>query len=554
MRNMKKRQWLGLILWVMFTLSFLVQGCGTNPVPTPAAFTPPTIAAPYQLTVLHTSENHGHWEATEVSKVSQGGIARRATMVKKIRAEAPHSLLLDSGDISQGTLYFTQYRGSEGRELYNLLGYDAVVTGNHDYDAGPKLMAENFLRGAQFSVVASNMDFSGEPLLAGRIPATVIKTVGGEKVGIFGLVTSEVVTTSSPGPNVTMKDTIQSAKEAVAELNLQGVNKIILLSHLGFPADQALAAQVNDIDVIVSGHTDTLMGDPTKLDSSLGTPVSSYPAEAHSPDGGTTLIAHAFSWGRLLGRLDVTFNNRGEIITWEGQPIFIDKNIQDDPVVAEKLSDLAKPLEDLKKQIIGKTTVNLDGQRAVVRNQESNLGNLVADATLWSTSKDQTQIALVNGGGIRASIPEGDISISRVLEALPFGNRLIHFDLSGIDVLAVLENGISTVEADPEKSGGRFLQVAGLKFSADLSKPVGSRVTEVFIGSTSFGYEPLDKAATYRVVSLDFMLNGGDGYTMFKKAQNIRGGDVPEEEAVMEYLKANSPVSPKVEGRITLVK
>jgi 5'-nucleotidase len=147
-----------------------------------------------------------------------------------------------------------------------------------------------------------------------------------------------------------------------------------------------------------------------------------------------------------------------------------------------------------------------------------------------------------------------DISISQVLEALPFGNRLIQFDLTGADVLSSLENGISTIEADPEASGGRFLQVAGLKFSADLEKPVGSRVKEVLIGTASTGYKPLDKAAIYRIASLDYMLSGGDGYTMFKNGKNIRGGDVPEEQAVMDYLKANSPVSPKVEGRITLIK
>lgn len=110
------------------------------------------------------------------------------------------------------------------------------------------------------------------------------------------------------------------------------------------------------------------------------------------------------------------------------------------------------------------------------------------------------------------------------------------------------------MEADPEASGGRFLQVAGLKFRADLKNPVGSRVTEVLIGNESSGFKPLDKAAIYRIVTLDYMLGGGDGYTMFKNGKNVRGGDVPEEQAVMDYLKANSPVSPKVEGRITLTK
>ncbi len=548
---MNKRKWLYLILPLIFTLTLLIQGCGTNTAQTPTTFSPTPSPASYQLTILHTSENHGHWEATEVSKVSQGGIARRATLVNKLRSDIPNTLLLDSGDVSQGTLYFTQYKGTEGRDFYNLLGYDAVVTGNHEFDAGPKSLAENFLNGAQFSVVVANMDFSREPSLAGKIPATVVKTVGGEKIGIFGLITEDVGITSSPGPNITVKDAIQSATESLTELNRQGINKTILLSHLGFPVDQELAAKVNGIDVIVSGHTDTLMGDPARLDPSLGKPVSAYPAVVNTPEGGRTLIVHDYIWGRLLGQLNVTFNGRGEITSWDGEPLFVDKNVADDPVVAQKLSELAKPLLDLKKQVIGQTTVNLDGRKATVRNQESNLGNLVADAALWITIKDKTQIALVNGGGMRASIPAGDISISQVLEALPFGNRLVQFDLTGADLMAALENGISTMEADPEASGGRFLQVSGLKFSADLKKPVGSRITEVLIGNTASGYKPLDKSAVYRIASLDYMLSGGDGYTMFKNGQNVRGGDVPEEQAVMDYLKANSPVSPTVEGRIT---
>ncbi len=545
---MIRQRWTYVILSIILASLLFVQACVTAPTPT----TP--IPPPYKLTILHTSENHGHWEPVEISKVSQGGIARRAALVNKLRAEVANTLLLDSGDISQGTLYFAQYKGTEGRDFYNLLGYDAVVPGNHEFDLGLKLLADNFLSGAQFSVVLANVDFSGEPYLAGKIPSLAIKTIGGEKVGIFGVVTDELTVTSNVGPSIKMKDTTQAAKAAVAELSRNGVNKIILISHLGFPADLDLAAKVDGIDVIVSGHTDTLMGDPAKLDPSLGKPVFSYPAVVNSPGGSRTLIIHAFNWGRLLGNLNLVFDGGGEVLSWDGEPIFVDKNITDAPVIAQKLSELAKPLDDLKKQVIGKTTVDLDGRRAAVRNQESNLGNLIADAMLWSTSQDKTRIAICNGGGIRASVKAGDITYSQVLEALPFGNRLVQLDLTGSEVIAALENGISNIEADPEASSGRFPQVGGMKFSGDLKKPVGSRVTEVLVGTAESGYKPLDKSAVYRIVTLDFMFNGGDGYSMFKNGQNVRGGDVPQEMAVIDYLKANSPVSPKVEGRITLVK
>jgi 5'-nucleotidase len=173
---------------------------------------------------------------------------------------------------------------------------------------------------------------------------------------------------------------------------------------------------------------------------------------------------------------------------------------------------------------------------------------------LWYTSQDKTQIALVNGGGIRASIKAGDISYSQVLETLPFGNRLVQFDATGADVIAALENGISDMKDDPEASGGRFLQVGGIKFTADLKKPVGARIGEVTVGSKELGFQPLNKATVYRVVALDFMYNGGDGYTMLKNGKNLRGGDVPLEMMLIDYIKAHQPVSPELEGRIKLTR
>jgi len=506
----------------------------------------------FKLTVLHTNDMHGHWEPLIVSNAPQGGIARRATLVKQLRAANPNTLLLDAGDVSQGTLYFVQYKNQEGRDFYNLLGYDVVTPGNHEFDLGPKVFADNFVTGARFSIVNANLDFSNEPLLAGKIPPYVVKEIGGQKVGIFGMITDELPTDSNAGPNIKMKNALETAKATVAELEKQGVNKIILLSHRGYSFDLDLAAKVDGIDLIVGGHTHTLLGDPAKLDKSLGAPAGPYPTVVKTPNGGQTLVVQDFEYGRLFGKIDLTFNDKGEVTAYEGQPILLDKNIAEDPDVAKKLTDLAKPLDDLRKQIIGKSAVDLDGDRKITRNQESNLGNLIADAMLWSTAMDKTQIAMMNGGGIRVSIKAGDISYGTVLEALPFGNRMVQFDLSGADVVAALENGVSQVFAGGD-SGGRFPQVSGIKFSANFDKPVGSRVTDVQVGNAKDGYKPIDKAATYRIVTNDFMAGGGDGYSMFQKGKNVDGGDVPLDQALTDYIKfLNAPVTSQVDGRITL--
>jgi 5'-nucleotidase len=518
--------------------------------PTPAPQPTPAAASEYKLTVIHTSEIHGHWEPF-TQTIPFGGVAQRATRIQAIRKESPNSILLDSGDVSQGTLYFVQHRLSEAAQLYNALGYDAVTLGNHEFDLGPKTLAENYVANAKFGIVSTNIDFSTEPLLAGKIPATIVKTIGGEKIGLIGFTTPELPTASSPGPNIKMKATNDAAKAAISDLERQGVNKIIAISHMGYFADQRLAREVDGIDVIVSGHTSTLLGDATKLPKELGAPEGAYPTVARSPNGGTTLIVHAFEWGKLLGRLDVTFDAKGNVTRWNGEATTVDQKIPADPTVDTLLKKLSEPLTTFRQSVIGKTDVLLNGEREVVRNQESNLGNVIADAMLEATQNDKTVIALMNGGGIRTSIKAGDITVGNVLEVLPFGNRLVQLDMKGSEIVAALENGVSRVNtSNPADSAGRFPQVSGIRFAWDASKPTGQRITGVEVGNATTGYKPIDLNATYRVVTNDFMASGGDGYEAFTKGANRGGGDVPIDQALLDYIKARGTLNAKVEGRI----
>lgn len=507
----------------------------------------------FKLSIVHTSENHGHWEPVTVGRASQGGIARRAALFEKIRAEGGNVLFLDSGDISQGTLFFPLYEFAEGRELYNLLGYDAICPGNHEFDLGPAVLAKNLVKDAKFAIVLSNVDVSAEPALAGKIPPFVVKTIDGEKIGLFGMITDDLPFSSQPGKNIRMKDAVATAREMVAALTARGVNKIILLSHRGYPEDLALAANVDGIDVVVSGHTETLLGNADALDRALGRPAGPYPTVVRSPDGDPVLIVHAFVWGRTVGRLNATFDDKGVATSWDGGLILIDNSHAKNRTIAARVAELAKPVETLKKEVIGSSVTELQGERRLVRNRETNLGNLITDAMLAATAWDHTQIALTNGGSIRAGINAGRITLGQLLEALPFGNRLVHFDLKGSDIIAALENGLRRISLErPGDSAGGFLQVAGLRFAADLTKPVGKRITKVEVGTTSKGFKALDPAGTYRVVTNDFLFAGGDGFGVFQKGTNVKGGDVPIHEALVAHLQARSPVSPKVEGRITL--
>jgi 5'-nucleotidase/UDP-sugar diphosphatase len=508
--------------------------------------------AEFKLTVLHTNDVHAHYlpfdaggGACDPAKGCWGGVARTATVVNKVRGEGGNVVLLDAGDQFQGTLFYNQYKGEAAMNFMNAIGYQAMTVGNHEFDDGPGPLGK-FVKGINFPLLSANLDVSAEPELAGQIKPWTVIEVGGQKVGVFGLTTEELPSIASPGPNVKVKSAVDSAKEAVAALKGQGVNKIIALTHIGYGADKALAAAVDDIDLIVGGHTHTY------LSSTDETAEGPYPTLAKSPNGSTVLIVTDGAWAKNLGRLDVTFDANGVATAWQGEPIPLGDDVAPDPTLEAKASEMSKPLEELQKTVIGQAAVDLVGDKAVCRFEECNMGNLIADAMLWKTQAEGTQIAFQNGGGIRASIPAGNVTVGDVLTVLPFGNAIATFELKGADVLTALENGVSRAE-NPENEGtGRFAQVAGLRYTWDPTKPAGSRIVSVEVGTAATGYKPLDPNATYKLAANNFNRTGGDDYTVFaEKAINPYDAGALLADSVMEYIKLNSPVSPALEGRIS---
>ena len=525
MSILKKKFFLSLLVVIALTLSFGPTAWADGPI---------------TLTILHTNDTHAHLESFEPYKQPlQGGVARRYTAIQQVKAEGGNVILVDAGDAFQGTLFFNQWKGEEEAYFMNALGYQAMAVGNHEFDLGPAALA-NFIQLADFPVLSANADVSAEPSLAGLVKAYDILEVAGEKIGVLGLTTEDTSFISNSGSTVLFNDPIESATAAVAELEAQGVNKIVALTHQGYTADKALAAAVDGIDVIVCGHSHTLLG-------SMEGAAGDYPTVVASPSGDTVLIVSAHEWGKYLGRLDVTFTADGKVESYSGAPIFIDESIAEDETIAADVAQYLAPIEELKVTIIGQAAVDLDGTREMVRGAETNLGNMICDAMLWKTTAENTQICFMNGGGIRASVAAGDVSMGNVLEVLPFGNQIATFGLTGADVWAALENGVSQVE----EGSGRFLQVGGLKYTFDPAQEAGSRIVSVEVMSADGSYTPIDLAAVYKIVSNDFLRGGGDGYDVFAdKAIDPYDSGAILADAVAEYIGLNSPVSPVVEGRI----
>ena len=497
----------------------------------------------FSLRILHTNDHHAHLEPVMVEGQPLGGISKRKTLIDQLRqASQTPTLLLDAGDVFQGTLYFNRYLGQADLPFYNDLNYTAVAVGNHEFDQGSQVLA-NFIKSANFPMLSANLKIVGNSPLQGQIQPWMIKEIDGKKIGILGLTTTETKMMSSPGEDIEFNDEVIAAKTAVEALEKQGINKIIALTHIGLSHDLNLAQKVDGIDIIIGGHSHTPLG--TMLDATLP-----YPIVEKTPKGDTILIATDWEWGKYLGDLEVEFDRKGHLTQWNGFPHAIDDNIKSSPEFEQKLQAFKQPLEKLRQTVIGQTEVKLEGDRAKIRTQETNLGNLIADAILNQLKGDGADVALVNGGGIRASIPPGNITLGQVLEVLPFNNTITRLDLTGEQLKQALEHGVSGVEV----GDGCFSHVAGIRFYWNPKKPVGSRITAVKIIDANGEEKPLNSQAIYRVVTNNFMMKGGDGYQVLTQGKNQVDTGFLISDVVTEYIRNQSPINFKAENRINLVQ
>ncbi|AYG67288.1 MULTISPECIES: 5'-nucleotidase C-terminal domain-containing protein [unclassified Rhizobium] len=511
--------------------------------------------ADYQLNILHFNDFHSRVEsinkfdatcsaAEEAKNECFGGAARLKTIIDQRRAAlaGQNVLVLDAGDNFQGSLFYTTYKGAAEVEFLNDVKIDAMTVGNHEFDDGEGPLAA-FLDKAQFPVVTANLVVDDQSKLGERIKKSIVLDIGGQKIGIVGAVTTETPELASPGPHVKITDDAAAISAEVDALKSQGVNKIIALTHVGYPRDVEKIAKIAGVSIVVGGHSHTLL---SNTDPKAAGP---YPTMVDNPAGYKVPVVQAASYGKYLGDLVVTFDDKGVIKDAKGDPILLDASIKPDPAIAARVQEMAKPIEELRKKVIGSSQAPIEGAREICRVQECSMGNLVADAMLDRTKAQGISIAVQNGGGLRASIGAGDVSMGDVLTVLPFQNTVATFQLTGAEVKAALENGLSQID----EGAGRFPQVAGLKYSFDKTKPAGSRLVSVEVQEGT-EFKPIDPEKAYGVVSNNYMRAGGDGYAVFAKdAKNAYDFGPNLESVVADYLGAHNPYRPYTDGRISQV-
>ncbi len=523
---------------------------------TAVAFSATMAQADYTLHVLHINDFHSRIEPinkydstcdseTAAKNECFGGIARVASKINELRdrlkAEGQNVVVLDAGDQYQGSLFYTTYKGKDTIEFMNAIGFDAMAVGNHEFDDGPAGL-QTLAEGVEFPVISGNLDLSQSPELKGKVGDMLTLGVGDDKIGIVSALAMDTPETSSPGDKVIFKDDLESLKDDVQQLTDAGVTKIIALTHEGFRRDKDIATAVPGIDAVVGGHSHSLLGDMEEAEAP-------YPTLVEAADGTKVPVVTAYAYGKYLGHLTLTWDDDGKLVKAEGQPILLDGAVTPDARIEARVKEMAAPIEALTQKRVAEIKAPIGADRSVCRQRECEMGNVVADAMLDRVKAQGVTIAVANSGGLRASIPSGVVTMGDVLSVLPFQNTLSTFQIKGSDILAALENGASQYE----EVAGRFAQVAGLKYTVDPAAPSGARIFEVMVREGD-SWVPIDRAATYGVVSNNYMRAGGDGYRIF--ATNATeaydfGPDLAD--VLAEYLAKQGPgFRPQLDGRITV--
>ncbi len=514
-----------------------------------------TAFAEYSLSIFHFNDFHSRFESiskydsgcsakNEAKDKCFGGIARLKSKLDERRSaldnEGQPNILAIAGDAFQGTLFYTKYKGRATASLFNSLDIDGFALGNHEFDDGPKILAE-FIDRANFTILAGNTNASMDPVLMGRLPGVKIINKDGQKVAMIGIVTTDTAEIAAPGDKVSFIANQKYLNQIIPHIQAQGINKIIVISHAGYTEDVALAESVQGIDVIVGGHSNTLM---SNTNPKADTP---YPEMVRGPSQKLVAIVQAYAYSKYLGEVKVDFDRFGNVTSATGDPHLLDSSVKPDPQMLARVNGLAEPLNAEKNIVVATTGTEIDGNRDNCRARECQMGNLVTDAMLTRTAGQGITIAIQNGGGLRASIDTGEVTKGEVLTVLPFLNTLATFKLKGSDIIAALENGVSRVE----DGAGRFPQVSGLRYAWDKSVEANKgRIQQVQVNEDG-KWVDIDPAKVYGVATNNYMRGGGDGYKVFSK-NGMEAYDFGPglEDVVTAYLQDNAPYAAYTDGRI----
>ncbi|MDD3594651.1 MAG: bifunctional UDP-sugar hydrolase/5'-nucleotidase [Candidatus Gastranaerophilales bacterium] len=487
-----------------------------------------------EITIYTTNDLHGRLEPVDYKNLTDvGGAARRAAVFVKDNK----TLILDAGDFAQGTLYYKVFKDDINLEVLKKQNYDAITLGNHEFDHG--------LESLKYSISTSNVPFLSANIkfkdrqLNKLVKDYIIKDVNGIKAGIIGVTTQSIKATTDSNPEeYEVLDEIKTIKKIVKKID-KSTDIIIVLSHSGINKDIEIAKNTDNIDLIIGGHSHTLLRKPVVIEKKKG----------------NVYITQNGEFGVYAGKIVANVEN-DKITDFDFQLIPIDASINTNKEIEDYISIYTKQLEIYQNETAGTTTLPINSKKDFIRTNLTTAGSLLNKAELAAFPEAECAISVsgcLRQGGI---IPAGEISYKDIFELLPFENYVVISQVKGKDILSVLENSARLYP----KPSNSFLQVYNIDYTIDLKKePMvmnenltqilkkGSRVKNVFINS-----EPLDLQRYYSVATDSFLFNGGDGYIQFKNSKNPKHTYYFLDRMLIDYLKNNSPITPEVKNTVRI--
>ncbi|KAF2973251.1 hypothetical protein GQX73_g265 [Xylaria multiplex] len=498
----------------------------------------------YNISFYHINDVHAHLDefsssgtdCTKPERGCYGGYARVKTVLDETRPDHPDSLLLNVGDEFQGTLFYSFYGGEKIAETLNQLGFDAMTLGNHEWDRGDDDLGD-FLKNLTFPIVSANVVSDNEKLNSTIKPYHIFEQYG---LAVIGVTTETVPSISSPGKGTKFTDVVTAVQASIDEIrSTTNVTRIAAITHIGYEEDKRLAQETSGLQLIMGGHSHTLLGD---MEDAEGP----YPTLETNKDGDEVFIVTAYRWGEYLGYIDVTYDANGKILAYHGAPIHLTNTTKQDEDLQAQIEEWRGPFEEFAAQEIGESNIVLD--QTTCQKQECALGDLISDAILQYRldGGSSASFALVNAGGIRATIDAGTITRGEVLTSFPFSNAVVEVSFSGSELLSVIEGIVSGVNQENGDAVTSFLQVSkGVKVSYNPSNAAGQRLVSLEVAGKA-----VEDNETYTVVAIDFLTGGGDNF--FGPIDDVVILDTLDE-VLVAYIKEHSPIDFELDGRITAV-
>ncbi len=516
------KKWYAGIAMLLTAVFVFGGGLKENPKNTAVVRTPD---AEYQFVVLHTNDYHGG----AVAENGKGGAASLATFVAQTRAANENVLLLDAGDVNTGGAVSNMFFAEPEYKAYSMMAYDAVTFGNHEFDVSLEQLEKQ-------------MQIAGVPFVSANVKRRNGKSLGtaeylirefeGIRVGIFGLTTLRTTVLENPDESLTFTDEIKTAEAVVDELrNKKKVDIVILLGHIGDVKESAdhvtspdLAAAVPGIDIIVDGHSHSLFESPLVV--------------------GSTRIITAGSYGKTVGKAVVTVRN-GKIIGFDWDTVVLSEDVfPPDPAVAAMLRPYEQEAEASLSEVVMQAAEPFANDKKQTRYGETALGNFICDAfyARLTAIGHEPDFVLLNGGGIRASIPAGAVTKGDILTVLPFNNYLYVITLKGSDVLDVFDF-IATVP----QGAGAFPSVSKqVRYTVNYKTGKTENLT--------VNGRPVDPDAEYTIGTINYLAEGGDGYEVFKRSTDSFNTSILYGQMLLDYCKSlSAPAVPYTDGRVIVI-